>query len=318
MSSRKKKLTDALLWPVLMLVLITSLLAALHWYMSLNLGGFPFDAFAPGFLLLAAAFQALALCMAAIAWHMNLQLQGIQKLSLLQSLVMTGFSAIGKYIPGKIWGMLARGVAFYRISPQKDRIVLATLIEQLALLHSGLIMAALAFLAIQGHTAGIGLLILISVPSVWWVASGGSQMLRLIRLLDRKKQLGNVWHPSDLRKSYPAVFLSLAFMWFMVVLALWFCVQAYGGEADMDLALVVLATVLSYLGSFAAFFSPAGLGVREGIIVAMLGPHVGVSAALYISVLHRLITAGCDVALGIVSLLFVNANPDKVSVNDDS
>ena len=61
--------------------------------------------------------------------------------------------------------------------------------------------------------------------------------------------------------------------------------------------------MLSYLGGFAAFFAPAGIGVREGLVVALLSPAIGINAALYIALLHRLITAGIDIALGALALL---------------
>jgi uncharacterized membrane protein YbhN (UPF0104 family) len=306
-----KKLFDLLLWPVLVLFLLASMLAILHWYMALDLDGFSLDDFSNGYLLLGILCHICALVAVILAWHWNLRFHGVRGLGLLHSAVMVGFYAVGKYTPGKIWGMVARGAALYRISREQKGVILPTLTEQVALVHSGIVIAAFGFLAAHEYFAVMIVFALLVFPSIWCVARGGGLILRMIRLFDKRNRFEGVVPTVGFKESYPWIFLILAIMWVLASLVLWCCVQSYGAATPPGFPQVAFVTITAYLGGFAAFFSLAGLGVREGVIVAMLGPYLGTSAALYVSLIHRLITAGCDVALGLVSLLFLNSSAEK-------
>ncbi len=308
MNFRPRTLAGALLWPVLLLFLLVSILSALQWYMDLDLNAFDLQDLSFSALALATAAQLLAMFMTILAWHWNLTLHNAQELRLLQSVVMSGFSAIGKYTPGKIWGMIARGAMHYKLSQKKSEAVRATVIEQIALVHSGISMAALGFLTFHGYTILAVLAAIIAAASSWFIAIGGNHFHWFTSFFKRKCELTHIDFSNDsINRCYPIVFLVLTLMWLLVSMALWACAHALSDTITPEISLIVMVTTLSFLGGFIAFFSPAGLGVREGIIVALLGPHIGVPTALYVSLLHRLITAGCDVALGLFSLLAMNA-----------
>ena len=67
---------------------------------------------------------------------------------------------------------------------------------------------------------------------------------------------------------------------------------------------VTLITISAFIGGFIAVFAPGGLGVREGVMVSMLTPHVGLAAAFSISILHRIISILFDLILGLFSLVY--------------
>ena len=100
----------ALLWPALMLFMLGSLFAALNWYFAQDLEGFSLASLSAVHLLVAVGLQFLAIAAVVLSWHINLRGQGIHPLAFDQSVIMVGISTIGKYTPGKVWGMLARSV----------------------------------------------------------------------------------------------------------------------------------------------------------------------------------------------------------------
>lgn len=307
MQSGVKKLYEVLLWPALLIFLLASLLIALRWYSSLDLEGFAIKNFATGYLVLAMLTHAVSLACFILAWHRNLQLHNVGNISCLQSTIMVGIYGIGKYTPGKIWGIVARGLALHRISLQPGKVVQATLTEQLALLHSGLMAGSLAFLAMNKYYGILAFALPVFLFSVWWVSLGGHFILKLMQLIGRKKLETGFMISAEFKKSYVTVFVLLTIIWVQGAVVLYFCIKSYSNVAGPGAFEILVILVGASFGGFAAFFSIAGLGVREGILVAALSPYFGISAAVYISLIHRLITVAFDVVLGMLALLLLKS-----------
>ncbi|MEX2468335.1 MAG: lysylphosphatidylglycerol synthase domain-containing protein [Pseudohongiellaceae bacterium] len=301
MNSVARSPLSALMWPALLLFMLGSLLAALHWYFSQDLEDFSLAQFAPGYLIAAVLLQVIAIAAVIVSWHLNLLGQGVERLRISQSLAMVGISVIGKYTPGKVWGLLARGAVLYRHDGRRMPAVVSALVEQAALAHSALILVITTFLVYRYNLALGALALALMLPSVWWAARSEALLTWLVRRLSKYKQ----FEIGGIRACYPAVCLTLLLMWTLNSAVLWLLTLAYGVEQMPPVSLLLLASILSYLGGFAAFFAPAGIGVREGLLVAMIGPFVGVSVAIYISLLQRLVTTGVDISLGGAALLML-------------
>jgi len=301
-----------LFWPCLLLFVLISLLGLVHWYFKLDLNGFSLAIFDRSFMALAALFHALALALSIGSWHVNLNKHRMPQLSLLQSVAMTGLSTLGKYTPGKVWGLLARGAAVQRLSGKTQTAATSALTEQIALLHSGGSLAVICMLAAMDKSssmmAPVLLLILISVPLL---ARSGTMLWPVLQRIDRAGRLQGMNPDQDFKEAYPLVFAGLLLMWLAASAVLWAAVRAYGTAKLPGFADLTLITLFAYFAGFASFFAPAGLGVRDGIMTAMLTPYTGVGPALYISLLHRLITAGFDLLLGILSLFLVEKKPPQ-------
>ncbi len=110
------------------------------------------------------------------------------------------------------------------------------------------------------------------------------------------------------RKSYKLVFVLMALMWVLSAMTLYLLMTAFGAVSGWSISALIWITVMSYLSGFLAFFTPAGLGVREGVIVAILSTQMSIEVAISISVLHRLITLFFDFLLGGLALLFGNSH----------
>jgi hypothetical protein len=309
-----KKLYEALLWPVILIFLLASLLIALQWYSSLDLEGFSISNFSIGYLVLAMLTHAVSLACFILAWHRNIQLHTIINMSFLQSSVMVGIYCIGKYTPGKVWGMVARGLALHRISLQGAKVIQATLTEQLALLHSGVMAGSLAYLAMNKYYGSLTFALPLFLFSVWWASLGGHFILKLMRLIGRKKLEAGFTISTEFKKSYLNVFVLFTIIWILGAVVLNFCIKSYSNIAGPGPFETLVILVGASFGGFAAFFSIAGLGIREGIMVAALSPYLGISAAVYISLIHRMITVAFDMALGMVAVLLLKS---KFSIDEE-
>jgi glycosyltransferase 2 family protein len=312
--SMERTKQEALFWPVLLLFMLVSLLAVLHWFLALRFDGFNLREIRIGPLGLACLAQVAALLVVALAWKVNLAGLGARGVGYLTALLMIGIQGIGKYTPGKVWGMVVRGLALYRLQPSKQLVVNATLIEQLALIHSGLGLALLAWLWERQQWLGFASVLAILPLSVWLVGRSAGTLDRLRSRMPARYRIPGI-AADGFPASYCRSFFLLTLVWLLSASMLRFCVAAYPLESMPTDASILLASTLAYLGGFAAFFSLAGLGVREGILVALLAPQLGLAAALHVSLLHRLITAGFDVLLALASLALFRPTrkPEQVS-----
>lgn len=76
-----------------------------------------------------------------------------------------------------------------------------------------------------------------------------------------------------------------------------------GGSAARLTVLGAGAAILAYCAGMFALVLPAGLGVREGVLVLLLAPGLGAGRAAAVTVASRLLLIGADLVLAALALL---------------
>lgn len=199
----------------------------------------------------------------------------------------TYYSAlIGKYIPGGVFQAAAQiglasdaglrpgdATASYGVSMMAS--VLAGLVACVGIAPSGAFEPAYRSVAFAG-----------SIASALLVATGGAQAIlrRLAEVLDR---------PAILR-SIPSRFqLALSVFWGVCGLAAMgfgYAVILGGFDRSSDAFAIAAAFVGAWLVGYLMVPFPAGIGIREGVLLALLAPTAGAAAVIAASLLHRLVT----------------------------
>jgi hypothetical protein len=242
-----------------------------------------------------------------ISWHHNLKLNDIKGLTFLNSLLLSGVASIGKYWPGKVLGSLVRGIILARKNQQKESIIIATLIEQLAMLHTGGAILIISYL--NNHmfswllfaTFVLGLSFFLVEP-----------ISRRICHLDKIGQLP--WVKVDVSlciiktKPYLIISFYLLVIWLLSAGVLKVLLLEFSSITYMD---CLFYMTLAYISGFIAFISPGGLGVRDAVLATLLSPLVGVPVSLVISAIHRSITLFIDLIWGGGALMFFRYSERK-------
>jgi glycosyltransferase 2 family protein len=197
-------------------------------------------------------------------------------------------SQLGKYIPGKAWVALIRCGLVGRDTVPATVIVASTAYESLAMMASGALFALLA-LSVAGAESWVlwlaaGLWLALTLAVQPWLFR---RMVALATLPFRGNSL-----PAVNPVSY-ATLLKGGFYfipgWGMAGLSL--VAVAHGsGVAVTGLSSVLLAcgsAALAMAGGFAILIVPAGLGVREWILMHTLGPTLGAGNAVLIAIVAR-------------------------------
>lgn len=89
--------------------------------------------------------------------------------------------------------------------------------------------------------------------------------------------------------------------WILQGLSFWLLAQALLDEQGITPLIAVGVWALAWFAGFVVFFIPAGLGVRELVLVALLGSQLGADRVLLLATVFRVMTMTVDIALGLLA-----------------
>ena len=210
---------------------------------------------------------------------------------------------LGKYVPGSVWAIVAQAEMAARLNVPRRRTAVTGLLNVGLAAVCGFIVGvpSLRLLISRGESATTGWVLLLLVPPLvlvlwppllnWAIALG-------LRVLRRE--------PLEHRLSGRAVlFTVVAFCasWLCSGLSVYLLARAVSGP-DTDAGRLVLATVSGFaLAAAVSMFTvvlPAGVGLREGLLVLLLGPVISVPAAAAVVVVARFLTVLADVLFALL------------------
>jgi len=225
----------------------------------------------------------------------KVQIAALEGLAHISQLLM------GKYLPGKVWGFFSRGVMLRKKFSSVTDNVLVSVVEQLTLMHAAAVCCAV-FGAIYCVVhrgpwlmAAIGSLFMIATVyamAVWLVhlKGGFAWVLRLFKVPSIWSS--DVWGNLAGQQYVKNVVLFFIY-WVLlatIVVALfwnWFYLGVVDDAFFSRLALVFVAVPAGVVVGFLVLWIPSGIGVREGVITAILGLQFSVEQAVVISVVYR-------------------------------
>lgn len=205
---------------------------------------------------------------------------------------------LGKYLPGSVWSVVVQTEMAARLGvPRRRTAVCGLLCIGLSAL-TGLIagLPALPVLLTRGEVTvpwwGVPLIIAALLPLLWppLLNHGIRWALRLLRRPPLEHDLG----PAAVARS-SGWFTS---SWLVGGLLVWVLARALAPD-DVDASRLLLVAVSGYLlaagiGMF-SIVVPAGVGVRDGVMVLLLATQLSLSAAAAVVVVARFLTVLGDV-----------------------
>lgn len=253
-------------------------------------------------------------------WKYLIRVMTKGNISVKQSFSQFVLLSIGKYLPGKVWGMIARGAQLKRSGINAMEVVTATFYEQLIVLHSAAILSSMLF-AVLRPTWWAWLLALAAVGSPALVAVLPKFGIKIYTSIARKIGSDQGAHlPRPITVSRYVVLVHVySIAWIINGLVLAGIYATFFQEAvfstDIVLALI-LANTVSIAAGFLAIFAPGGIGVREAVNSSILSYVMPLKDAVLLNIFFRLWLTATDVLLGSVIILmairtrgYANQNP---------
>jgi glycosyltransferase 2 family protein len=198
---------------------------------------------------------------------------------------------LGRYVPGKVWQIA--GLA----ALAKGRGIPASTATGAAVLGQGIALAA-------ATAVGMGALLTGPEPLPVWGRMGAALIVLGAAAASVPKlfnALAALWFrlagtepPETLNAVHALRWFALYFVnWSLYALSFWLLVVSF--DASASLVPVASAFAAAYVLGYIAIFAPAGVGIREASLIALLTPHLGLTASSALSIIARLWTTAVEV-----------------------
>lgn len=280
-------------------------------YLS-NITSTEFPSIGPDLMVSALAFHVAAIGLLILIWKGMLWQGAKVQIAMLEGLAHISQTLMGKYLPGKLWGLFSRGVMVSKKFSNVTDNVVVSVVEQLTLMHAAAVccvMFGAVYYAIQNGPWWISVLAsLIIMISVYVMAFGlvhvkelSVRVLRFFKVSAVKSS--DVWD-NLAGRHYVANVLLFSLYWILlaaIVVALfwsWFYHGAFDDAFYARLVLVFAAVPAGVVAGFLVLWVPSGIGVREGVIVGILGLQFSVDQAVMMSVVYRIWCVFADFIIG--------------------
>jgi uncharacterized membrane protein YbhN (UPF0104 family) len=246
-----------------------------------------------GALLLAFAFAMASLVLTLIGWRALLADLG-SPLHLAPASGVLFVGQLGKYLPGSIWTVVAQAEVAARLGVPRRRSAVAGLLSVLLSALAGL---AIGLVALPGLLDAGGsrwyLLLLLILPA--GVVALHPRVLgplvrlafRLIRREPPEKDLSG--------RAITITAVSFVGAWACLGGQAWVLVVDLGGDAGRAVVPAVFGYALAASVGMLAVFLPAGVVLREIVLVLLLAPTMGRTAATAVVLLSRFVVTVSDV-----------------------
>jgi hypothetical protein len=254
-----------------------------------------FAAWRPAILpVLAATIMLLAVYLAhCLLWRVITTKLGGVKPGLKSALRMYFVAGLARYIPGKLWQIAGLAVLAQRAGVSVLAATAALIAAQFAFLTSGLLYLSLLLPGFGGYAPIIGALVSLAIGGgaffaftatrvghdarAWLTTRFGQRFGNALMLIDRITwREATVW------------WLAYALTWALLGAAFVVFVRAFAPVEPAHYLQVAGTVAAAYLFGYVAFFSLAGLGIREAVMLGLLNQVMPAPAALVVSVASRL------------------------------
>jgi glycosyltransferase 2 family protein len=196
---------------------------------------------------------------------------------------------LGKYLPGSVWPILAQMELGRAYQVPRHRSASASVLTMLFSLLTGLLVA-LVMLPFIGESSYLWAFAAAPVLVACLFPRALNRLMGYLLKLARQPPLDQ-----PLRGRTLAVALGWSFIaWICNGVQIWLLAVRLGAPAASSLPLAVGGFAFAWSVGFIVIFAPAGVGVREVLLVATLSPVLGTGSATAVALVSRALTTAGD------------------------
>jgi uncharacterized membrane protein YbhN (UPF0104 family) len=223
-----------------------------------------------------------------MAWRRVLRETTAEALGFREGLAQILLVNFGKYIPGKVWGVAARGRRLSEQGFSIEAIGRASYLEQALLLLTGFWLTFLCA-AVLYKSPAYWFAVVLATIAIGLLPKGGKAFRGITKLLPRAGMLIRMFDLSISVNQVLLLSLNYLAVWLFLAAAFIFIGAAVVGLelAFANLAILVMAITAGFLSGFLALFAPGGVGIREGVGAAILVSIMTLENALLLMLLFR-------------------------------
>jgi len=192
---------------------------------------------------------------------------------------------LGRYLPGKLWSVMGMYYFTGEYGVSKKNTTLAVIANEIGFKGAGLLLGVCYLLfsnSFQGYLPVLTLLLIASLMALHPGIIG--RVINFVLKLLKKEQLEISFRYLTILK----LFLYSILLWLIYSLAFYVLVRSITSIELRNPFKFAAILPLSWTIGYIALFAPGGFGVREGMLVLLLGEMLPPEIALAIAVVQRL------------------------------
>lgn len=247
----------------------------------------------------------------AMVWKLNLKLTVGAQIGFATAFRQVVMLLMGKYLPGKVWGVFARGGdGSVHLQIPASASYVAAYLEQLISVHAGCLfglgLMAMAYPAEQW----LGVFFLLSLSSLVLVPRFHHRILKWLMAGLLKKQIHVLAAMSGTAislRDYWLLFFAYLGEWLatgFILVAVQLLITGVWPSGEVLVLLLGSYSIAMVVG-FLAIFAPGGVGVREGVLVVLLTPMLGVEPSAQIAVVTRVVSVASDLIATMIATIII-------------
>lgn len=236
-----------------------------------------------------------------VTWQLVLTAFSNRRISRSESASQIVLINLGKYIPGKIWGLAARAARLNELEYTPAEISRSSFLEQVLLLLTGLWLSLLAA-GVVYESAIPFVLLVITTGAIVAIRNTRSVVDYISNKLPRAARVLRFVDISVEYQTTAKLILGFVLTWLFLIATFMLMSSAFV-EVDLDVRSVsvfVLCITSGYLFGFVAIFAPGGIGVREAVGAVALAEIMPIEQALLLMLLFRVWVVVFELAAGLL------------------
>lgn len=215
------------------------------------------------------------------------------------ALAVISVSHIGRYLPGSVGMYLSRVELTRQAGIGVGRSAAAMVAESTWAIAAGLIVMTATGLILGAVSLDFRLGVLSMLALAAFVGLPFAMLPVIRAMASRSVMLSDAARWLEAVDGRTAIICLMYYQLNFVFggVSFWLVLGAVAGEAWVGPLLCIFAFATAWVGGFVAFGAPAGLGVREAILVGAVAPAVGLETAIAASLIHRGVTFAADIVI---------------------
>ena len=217
-------------------------------------------------------------------------------------------SNLARFIPGGVWQFAGIAGLAARAGTSPIAATGGVVLQQLVVLVSGIAVAAafLPSLALRGFPLSYPAAVAVAIAGLALIALLLPHAAAVMQRLSARFLSRMVLFPSMRARSVAVYSLALIVPWLAYGIAFWLFARGIVGARAPGLPLSIASFTAAYVWGIIWVPVPAGLGVREAALVALLSPGIGADVAVILAIGSRIWLTGVEIVGALVAIGFAS------------
>lgn len=264
--------------------------------------------FNPWYVLLALLFCLLSYLVDAVIWKSVISTQvGHDKIGIREIMAILYTSGLFRYVPGRVWIYATQFALFKKYGITRSRVIAINAVCMIDLMITSLYFG-LIYLAMFPGGVSVSVVVLAAVLllllNMLYVCYNSVLMNRLLALAGRitNTKIQPIYISATVLVGTQALSI---LGWLLTGVAAYLLAVGIGLPIiPRDTVSVIASLSLSWMAGYLSVVTPAGLGVREGVMLLILKPVLAVQTALVLPIATRVLLLISEGFLGMLALYF--------------